>query len=90
MQLAFQKLLSIFIEHADEAAFNLIPGHSYFLEKENSKAIRSLNVNLVPLLEEYLSQGYVASFSSHIRAYLQWIDAQISEVSADPVRTVIQ
>lgn len=91
MQEAFRQLLTIFIEHADEAAFNLIPGHSYFLEKETSRAIQSLNVNLVPLLEEYLSQGYVASFSSHIRAYLQWIDAQISkEVTAGPVRPVVQ
>ena len=90
MQDAFQKLLTIFIEHSDETAFSLIPGHSYFLEKESSQAIRSLNVNLVPLLEEYLSQGYVASFSSHIRAYLQWIDAQISEVSTGPAGPAIQ
>ena len=34
-----------------------------------------LKVNLVPLLEEYLSQGYVAAFSDSIRAYLQWLES---------------
>lgn len=70
---AFVDLLSIFVEYAPEDAFALIPGHSYFLEKNDDKAIQHLKVNLVPLLEEYLAQGYVASFSDHIRAYIQWI-----------------
>jgi len=73
MEKAFVDLMSIFIEHASEEAFTLVPGHSYFLEKDDKKAIQSLNVNLAPLLEEYLAQGYVVSFSDSIRAYLQWI-----------------
>ena len=74
MQDAFEKLLEIFVDHASEDAFPLAPGHSYFLEKDDRKAAQSLKVNLGPLLQEYLSQGYVATFSDSIRAYLQWIE----------------
>ncbi|MFZ5610648.1 MAG: restriction endonuclease, partial [Bacillota bacterium] len=65
----------IFVEHAGEDALALVPGHSYFLQKDDNKAPQQLRVNLAPLLEEYLSQGYVAGFSDHIRAYLQWIES---------------
>ncbi len=51
-----------------------MPGHSYFLEKDNLKAAKHLKINLAPLLEEYLVQGYVASFADSIRSYLQWIE----------------
>jgi 5-methylcytosine-specific restriction enzyme B len=74
MQDAFEKLLEIFVDHASEDAFPLALGHSYFLEKDDPKAAQSLKVNLGPLLQEYLSQGYVATFSDSIRAYLQWIE----------------
>jgi len=72
---AFVRLTSIFVEHATDDAFDLIPGHSYFLEKDDAVAKKELQVTLAPLLEEYLAQGYVASFSQHIRSYLQWIDS---------------
>lgn len=75
MQTAFMELVSIFIEHAGEDALALVPGHSYFLELNDEKGAKHLQVNLVPLLEEYLAQGYVASFADPIRAYLQWIES---------------
>jgi 5-methylcytosine-specific restriction protein B len=71
MQKAFRDLISIFIEHAAEDAFSLVPGHSYFLELDESRAKQSLRANLVPLLEEYLAQGYVGGFAEPIRGYLQ-------------------
>ena len=73
MQEAFESLLAIFVEHATDESFNLIPGHSYFLERDDDKARRRLLVGLVPLLEEYLSQGYVGGFAEPIRSYLQWL-----------------
>lgn len=75
MKKAFMELASIFVEHAGEDALALVPGHSYFLEKNDVKAPRYLKANLAPLLEEYLAQGYVAGFSDPIHAYLQWIDS---------------
>lgn len=71
MQQAFKDLVSIFVEHATDDAFALVPGHSYFLEIDEARAKQSLRVNLVPLLEEYLAQGYVGGFAEPIRGYLQ-------------------
>jgi len=71
MQNAFKGLVNIFIEHAADDAFPLVPGHTYFLEADESRAKQSLQVNLAPLLEEYLAQGYVSGFAEPIRAYLQ-------------------
>lgn len=75
MQRAFRDLVSIFIEHANDDSFDLMPGHSYFLEKDEGAARRRLKVTLAPLIEEYLAQGYVASFAEPLRSYLQWVDS---------------
>ena len=72
---AFQRLLSIFVDHATEDAMELVPGHSYFLEADDQKARRRLKTTLKPLLEDYLAQGYVSSFAEAVRSYLQWIDS---------------
>jgi 5-methylcytosine-specific restriction enzyme B len=64
-------LVSIFVEHATDDAFPLVPGHSYFLESDDAHAKKSLQVSLAPLLEEYLAQGYVGGFAEPIRGYLQ-------------------
>ena len=73
MQDAFERIVEVFIEHASEDAFSLVPGHSYFLEEDDTAAQRRLKTELVPLLEEYLSQGYVGGFAEPIRSYLQWL-----------------
>ena len=75
MKEAYKRTISIFVEYASDDAFNLVPGHSYFLEKDESVVSRSLKVDLVPLLEEYLAQGYVTSFADAIRGHLQWIES---------------
>jgi 5-methylcytosine-specific restriction protein B len=72
---AFQELTSIFIEHAAEEALSLVPGHSYFLGKHEEQARIKLKTTLVPLLSEYLAQGYVSGFAEPIRAYLQWLES---------------
>jgi 5-methylcytosine-specific restriction protein B len=73
MQNAFRDLLTIFIEYANDEALNLMPGHAYFLESDEAKAIQQLKTSLLPLLYEYLAQGYIAGFSEHILAYIQWL-----------------
>jgi 5-methylcytosine-specific restriction enzyme B len=72
---AFRQLLSIFVEYATEDAMDLVPGHSYFLEADENKALRRLQTTLKPLLEDYLAQGYVSSFAEAVRSYLQWLDS---------------
>lgn len=74
MQEAFEKLVDIFVDHARGEAMSLVPGHSYFLNKEGSTGLAMLQTGLVPLLREYISQGYTAGFSEDLLGYLQWID----------------
>lgn len=75
MQQKFRELQEIFIEQAPDDAFHLLPGHSYFLEADEPRAIRKLQTELVPLLEEYRAQGYVAGFEDEIAAYTQSIES---------------
>jgi len=74
---ACKRLLSVFTEYASDDAFALMPGHSYFLTKDgnDATALKSLRVNLLPLLEEYLAQGYVTGFADHVRGYCQWVES---------------
>lgn len=72
---AFRRLLSIFIEHASDDALPLVPGHSYFLAKDEREAKSLLKTTLAPLLCEYLAQGYVSGFAENIRSYLQWLES---------------
>ncbi len=72
---AFPDLLSLFVEHAAAETLELVPGHSYFLEKDDDQARHRLQVTLAPLLEEYLAQGFVGGFAEPVRAYLQWVNS---------------
>jgi 5-methylcytosine-specific restriction protein B len=74
-QRAFQDLVSIFVEHAPDEAMALVPGHSYFLSKDDGQARVNLRTSLAPLLAEYLAQGYVSGFAESIRGYMQWLDS---------------
>ena len=69
MQRAFQDLLMLFLEHAPDDAFALMPGHAYFLAPEE-EAQRRLATDVVPLLREYLALRYVAGFADELQAYL--------------------
>ena len=72
MQQAFESLFEIFLEEAGDDAFTLMPGHSYFMDEgktlEESQYL--LETGLLPLLKEYLAQGYVGGFSDQIKAYM--------------------
>lgn len=69
MQQAFHDLLTIFLEHAADDAFSLMPGHAYFLADDEHAATR-LRTEVAPLLREYLAQGYVSAFADEIQAWL--------------------
>ncbi len=77
MERAFRNLVSIFVEYARGDAFALVPGHSYFLS-DDEHAPRDLRLNLLPLLEEYLQQGYAAGFAEELRTYAQWVESLAS------------
>lgn len=71
-QLAFSKLLTIFVEKATNENFKYMPGHSYFIKGAGAKDTRlQIETELLPLLREYIEQGYVAGFADDIAAYIQ-------------------
>lgn len=47
---AFRDLISIFVEHASDDALSLVPGHSYFLARDEKAAKSNLQTSLAPLL----------------------------------------
>jgi len=77
MARAFHELLSIFLDHASDDAFALMPGHAYFLADDANASTR-LKTEVAPLLREYLTQGYVAPFADEVQAWLNALRAQAS------------
>ncbi len=76
---AFDKLVTTFVEHSSDEVLSLVPGHSYFLDNDEKHAKQSMRTGLIPLLVEYLNQGYVSGFAEPIRAYMQWLESLCSD-----------
>jgi 5-methylcytosine-specific restriction protein B len=70
MQQKFTQLLHIFVTHAADDGFSLLPGHAYFLEADEAHAKLKLQTELKPLLLEYIAQGHVSGFRDEIYAYI--------------------
>lgn len=70
MQQKFTQLLAVFVTHAADDGFQLLPGHAYFLEPDDVRAKVKLQTELKPLLLEYLAQGHVSGFRDEIQAYI--------------------
>ena len=69
---AFSELIEIFIDNANDENFKYIPGHSYFLKRNGCVDTKvQIRTELIPLLREYIEQGFVAGFEEAIRAYIQ-------------------
>lgn len=75
MRETFAQLLDLFLSHAGDDAFNLLPGHAYFMETDEAKAKIKLRTELKPLLLEYLAQGHVSGFGDEIHAFIDSLDA---------------
>ncbi len=77
---AFDRISDVFIEHAPEDALSLLPGHAYFLAKDDGQLRERFRYELVPLLDEYLRQGLLGSAQSELAAVR---DAIEDEAHAD-------
>lgn len=74
---AFNDLLKIFVECADDRCFKYMPGHSYFIGVKNDAAAKEqIRFELLPLLREYIAQGFVDGFAGEVRNYIQKWDAK--------------
>ena len=54
-----------------------MPGHSYFIGvKDDAAAKVQIRFELLPLLREYIAQGFVDGFAGAVRNYIQKWDAK--------------
>jgi len=64
----YDRICDVFVEHAPSEALNLLPGHSYFLAKDEKELKRRLQYELIPLLDEYLREGYLGPATTELHA----------------------
>jgi 5-methylcytosine-specific restriction protein B len=64
----FEDLMSVFVEHSSDETLHLLPGHSYFLAKNEAHLRDRFRYELLPLIDEYLRQGLLGSASSDLHS----------------------
>src|SRR5262249_8012834 len=65
---AFDLVTDVFVEHAPGEALHLLPGHAYFLVKNERELAERLRFEVIPLLDEYLQQGLLGPASNELQA----------------------
>ncbi len=73
----FDWLSDVFVEHAPDDALDLMPGHAYFLAKDEAELRQRFRYELLPLLDEYLRQGFLGSAASELHAVRDRIDDMV-------------
>jgi len=64
----FDRVCDVFFEHAPSDAMTLMPGHSYFLARDEKELRCRLKYELLPLLDEYLVEGYLGYAAGELHA----------------------
>ncbi len=64
----YGRVMDVFVEHAPDDAMNLLPGHSYFLANDEEELKKRLRFELLPLLDEYLREGYLGPATTELQA----------------------
>ena len=74
---AFGKLQDIFAQYAPDDALVLLPGHAYFLARDEPQLARRLRYELIPLLTEYLHEGRLGPCANELDAYIDWLQGEL-------------
>lgn len=77
----FSDLCNVFVEHAPAEALNLLPGHAYFLAETDGELRERLRHELLPLLDEYIREGYLGTASTELHAVRDVIEEKIGDYS---------
>lgn len=64
----FDALCDVFLEFAPDDALALMPGHSYFIASDDTVLRDRLRYELLPLVDEYLREGYLGPASGALHA----------------------
>lgn len=70
----FDRLTDVFVEHAPAEALSLLPGHSYYLAKNETELYDRFRYDLIPLLDEYLEQGLLGPAGTELHAVRDQIE----------------
>lgn len=84
----FQDTLHTFAEYADDETLRLVPGHAYFLdprpdlgaERRAERVARRLQLELLPLLRDYLDERLCGSASEAIAGLADRVEARLLEL----------
>lgn len=88
-QVLFTDTVQTFAEYADEETLRLVPGHAYFLdprpdlgrEGRGDRVARRLQLELLPLLRDYLDERMCGSASEAIAGLADRIESRLLERS---------
>jgi 5-methylcytosine-specific restriction enzyme B len=64
----FDRLAEVFVEHAPADTLDLMPGHAYFLADDEDELKLRFRHELIPLIDEYLRQGFLGPASTELYA----------------------
>lgn len=64
----FDQVADVFVEHAPADSLDLMPGHAYYLAGSEAELRDRLRYDLLPLLDEYLSQGLLGPAGTELHA----------------------
>ena len=73
----FDRICDVFIEHAPSDVLDLLPGHSYFLADNEKDLKNRLRYELIPLLDEYLREGFLGPATTELYAVRDAIEDAI-------------
>ncbi len=74
----FDQLTDVFVEHAPDDALDLLPGHAYFLARDENELRERFHYELLPLLDEYLRQGFLGPAGNELHAVRDTIEDIVS------------
>jgi 5-methylcytosine-specific restriction protein B len=79
----FDALCDVFLEFAPDDALALLPGHSYFLVDDGDEAAlcSRLRYELLPLLDDYINEGYLGPATGSLYAVRNQIADAIALIS---------
>jgi 5-methylcytosine-specific restriction enzyme B len=75
---AFDLITEVFVEYAPGEALHLLPGHAYFLVKDEQELRERLRYEVIPLLDEYLQQGILGPASHELHAVRDELEDMIA------------
>ena len=78
---AFDDIANVFIEFADDESLGLMPGHSYFLVKNDRELSDRFRYELIPLLDDYLRQGLLGPAAAELQAVRDKIGDQVTALA---------